>query len=209
MNAPKALIYDCDGVLFDSHSANLAYYNHIFAEFGQPEVEPADIHRSHLCHTASSPVVLRTLMPPELAERALLYLETMDYRPFIPYMKPHEGVEAALRLLSARMPLAVATNRGKSIQPVLADFGYDGFFRTVICCRDVAMPKPQPDMLLLAAHRLGFEPGELLFVGDSELDYSAAKAAGVPFVGFAADFEGSDRVDSHAELATRLLNVLT
>ena len=36
VNGCRLLILDCDGVLIRSEDANLAYYNHLFREFGLP-----------------------------------------------------------------------------------------------------------------------------------------------------------------------------
>lgn len=41
--------------------------------------------------------------------------------------------------------------------------------------------KPAPDMLVLAIHRLGLDPDNTVFVGDSEDDRGAAEAAGIPW----------------------------
>lgn len=48
---------------------------------------------------------------------------------------------------------------------------------------DAGVPrKPAPDLLLLACRNLGIDPWEALFVGDSENDVDAARAAGMPVV---------------------------
>ncbi len=42
MSRIDAIIFDCDGVIFDSHSANLAYYNKILTHFSYPPVLPEE-----------------------------------------------------------------------------------------------------------------------------------------------------------------------
>ncbi len=180
----KGIIFDCDGVLFESTSANLAFYNKIILEMGGEPVDPQDRERVHLCHTASSPVVLSTLLGPDRGEQALALAARMGYEDFIPHMNPEEGVFEALEHLNRQMPLAVATNRGGSIGPILNHFQIRQHFQAVVCCRDVAQPKPAPDMLFLASEQLGIPCGNLLFVGDSELDQRAAAGAGMPFAAF-------------------------
>jgi phosphoglycolate phosphatase-like HAD superfamily hydrolase len=75
------------------------------------------------------------------------------------------------------------------------------FFQTVVTSRDVARPKPHPDMLELAARRLGLRENELLFVGDSELDSAAAMRAGIRFAAYKGDLPGELKIRSHSELA--------
>jgi beta-phosphoglucomutase-like phosphatase (HAD superfamily) len=51
-------------------------------------------------------------------------------------------------------------------------------FETVITSDDAAQPKPAPDMILKACKKLGLRPSETYYLGDSEADIMAAKAAG-------------------------------
>jgi len=48
---------------------------------------------------------------------------------------------------------------------------------------DVPRAKPEPDMVLHAAERLGVDVSRALVVGDSTFDRDAARAAGSPFAG--------------------------
>lgn len=201
MKGIGGIIYDCDGVLFESRAANLAYYNTVLQYFDVPPVEATEGGKAHLCHTAASPDVFAGLLGPERVEQALHYAAALDYRQFIPLMQPEPGMVEALAALSARLPLAVATNRGASMPEILRHFNLSSYFRTVVTSRDVARPKPYPDMLQLVARRLGLAEQELLFVGDSDLDSSAAAGAGIRFVAYKGDLPGELRVDRHSDLA--------
>lgn len=194
------LIFDCDGVLFESRRANLAYYNAILTRFGEPEVTEAQPERANLCHAAASPEVLATLLGPDRAAAALDFAATLDYRQFIPWMDPEPGMREALAQFSAQMPLAVATNRGTSMPEILDHFGLQNFFSAVVTSRDVARPKPHADMLLLAAQRLNLPLDSLLFVGDSVYDRMAAESAGMPFVAYRPTFDCPRQVEDYAQL---------
>ncbi len=200
----EAIIFDCDGVLFESHLANMAYYNRIFAEFSYPQILDPLSAVAHICHTASSTDVLLTLMRESEVEAALAFAQTIDYREFIPLMTESFGLKPALHRLSEKFPLAVATNRGNSMHEVLAHFSLSRFFDVVVTSRDVEKPKPAPDMLLLAAQRLGVFENHCLFIGDSELDQRAATEGGIPFVAFGETIKIGPRVDTHSELVEML-----
>lgn len=204
---PRALIYDCDGVLFESRAANLAYYNAVLKHFDVEPVTVDDRERAHLCHTAATPQVFAGLLGPQHAPEAIRLAAQLDYRDFISWMTPEPGLFAAMARLSAIFPLAVATNRGNSMSEILRHFQIDCYFSVVITSRDVERPKPYPDMLLLAAERLGRERDELLFIGDSELDAAAAAAAGIPFVAYRSIQPQAQTVQSHAELVELLLEI--
>jgi HAD superfamily hydrolase (TIGR01509 family) len=200
MNGVAGIVFDCDGVLFESRAANLAYYNTILELFDEPPVDPADEVRARLCHTAASPEVFRVLLGEERMTAALDAARSLDYRRFIPAMQPEPGLAGALAGLSALFPLAVATNRGGSMHEILEHFELAGFFRTVVTCRDVPRPKPHPDMLIEAARRLAIEPARILFVGDSELDRSAAAAAGIRFAAYRNNLPADLQLDNHQQL---------
>jgi HAD superfamily hydrolase (TIGR01509 family) len=201
MTGIRAIIYDCDGVLFESRAANLAYYNAVLRQLGAPPVAADDRLKAHLCHTAASPEVFAGLLGAERVEQALACAAVLDYRQFIPFMTPEPGMVETLAALSAQMPLAVATNRGTSMPEILRHFGLTQYFQTVVTSRDVARPKPYPDMLELVARRLGLPGEDLLFVGDSELDSTAAARAGVRFAAYKGVLPGELKIGSHNELA--------
>jgi len=205
MNGIAGIVFDCDGVLFESRAANLAYYNTILAAFGEPPVAADDTERARLCHTAASPEVFRVLLGVERAGSALEAARQLDYRHFIPAMQPEPGMAGALAALSRRYPLAVATNRGSSMHEILEHFDLTGYFRAVVTSRDVSRPKPYPDMLFEAARQLALDPGRLLFVGDSELDQAAAAAAGIRFASYRNQLRADLHLASHRELQDLLL----
>ena len=200
MTRIEALIFDCDGVMFESRQANLAYYNRILDEFSYPRVCVDDQEQADLCHTASSPDVLRGLLRPEDVELALDFAAELDYREFIPHMVPERHLEDVLSQISKTYPLAVATNRGRSIIPILDHFNLKDYFSVVVTSHDVARPKPAPDMLLLAAEKLEVHPNYCLFIGDSELDRCAADGASVQFAGYGKMVLSDRPLANHLEL---------
>ena len=200
MSRIEGIIFDCDGVLFESKAANLAYYNCIMEKFSYPLVTKDQQQRAHLCHTASSADVLAELLEVADLHLALEYAASLDYRDFIPHMQPEPYLDVVLRKLSAKYPLAVATNRGTSVEAILSHFGIEEFFKVIVTSRDVVKPKPAPDMLLLASERLGVEPQHCLFIGDSELDQRAAAGANIRFVGYGGIAAGEVQLTNHLQL---------
>ncbi len=196
----RGVIFDCDGVLFESRQANLAYYNTVFEHCGFPLISENEPDKVHVCHTASSPQVFATLLCSWQVQQALDVARGIDYRQFVPLMVPEPDLLEVLQTLHGKCPLAVATNRGHGVKELLTFFGLDKFFVTVVSSADVKRPKPHPDMLLLAAERLGLQPRELLFVGDSDLDCQAAGEAGIPFVGYKNTFVGQSFINGHLDL---------
>lgn len=201
---PKGIVFDCDGVLFESKNANLAYYNEVLSAFDVAPVTIEQRERAHICHTAATPQVFAALLGTERAALAIEMVAKFDYKKFIPFMTPEPQMQEVIATLAARYPLAVATNRGTSMAEILAHFDLAAYFKVVITSRDVARPKPFPDMLHLAARRLGIVENELLFVGDSELDAAAATAAGIPFIAYRSIQGDAPSISSHREIFSLL-----
>ena len=206
MNGIRGIVFDCDGVLFESRRANLEYYNTVLAYFDEPPVAETDRANAHLCHTAASTQVLQHLLGEKRAPQALSIAAQLDYRQFIPFMEPEPGLREALATLTGLYPLAIATNRGRSMPGILEHFGLTSYFSTVVTSRDVNRPKPAPDMLFEAAKRMQLAPHELLFVGDSELDQAAANSAGMPFAAYRGNLQADLRLEHHTELVSLFIS---
>lgn len=200
MTPVRGVIFDCDGVLFESLLANLAFYNTILQRFGIRPIADDDEEKVRLCHTAASPRVFEVLLGAERVAEAMAMAKTIGFRQFIPLMTPEPDLVPVLDRLSRRFSLAVATNRGNSMAELLGFFDLYRYFDVVVTSRDVPLPKPHPDMLLLAAGRLGLKPAEVLFVGDSELDLEASRRAGIRFVAYKNSVGGEMGIAGHKEL---------
>ena len=180
----KAVIFDCDGVLFDSKQANIRFYNSIRAHFGLPPMSKEEEDYVHV-HTAYESVKYIFRNFPHLQDVAQKYRVEKDYSPFIKYMKMEPGLRELLKKLkSAGLGLAVATNRSNTIGPVLEHFGLNGFFDIVISSLDVKNVKPHPESLYKILDFFRISNREAVYVGDSEVDYKMAKAGGVIFIAY-------------------------
>jgi phosphoglycolate phosphatase len=176
-----AVIFDCDGVLFDSWRANVAFYNAVLASLGRPPLDAAWEERAHVM--ASSQLFDALFgADPALHERARAAARATDYGPFYDLMVPVEGLHEVLAELAEGHALAVASNRGRTVSEVVRRFGIDRYLDCAVGTLDVERPKPHPDMLLLCLDRLEVAPERALFVGDAVSDLEAATAAGTHFV---------------------------
>lgn len=204
MTEVRGVIYDCDGVLFDSRRANLAFYGRVFEHFGEASPIEEDSPQADVCHTYASADVFRMLLGHAKVAQALDFAATIDPRSLVSLMIPEEGMPEVLRFLAGNMKLALATNRGHSVRHILDHFCLTPYFSKVVTCQDVQHPKPSPDMLLAAVEGLGLTPEQVLFVGDSVLDRQAARNAGVKFVAYKGLVESELVIEEHWELISLL-----
>ena len=178
----SAVIFDCDGVLFDSRQANTNFYNRFLLDFGLPLMTEEEISYVHM-HTVCKSVqyIFRDSAFEEEAQKQRL---KMDYSPFIKDMVIEPGLKELLRILKPGFALAIATNRSNTIGEVLEYNGLTQFFEVVISSLDVQRPKPNPESLFKILDFFNISPDESIYIGDSVVDYETAEAADVPFISY-------------------------
>jgi HAD superfamily hydrolase (TIGR01549 family) len=182
MELIRVVTFDCDGVMFDTTKANMAYYNEILQHFGRPSLTPDQFKYCH-SHTADQSIAY--LFNDEKSFRAAQnYRKSMSYIPFLKYMVLEPYLKPLLEKLRPRYKTAIATNRSNTMDRVLTEHGLEGYFDLVVSSNDVDRPKPYPDQLIKILEHFEVEAYNTLYVGDSELDEIAAKEAGVPFVAY-------------------------
>lgn len=197
------IIFDCDGVLFDSRPANVAFYNAVLAQLGLPVMDAAHEDQAHFM-AATQLYDLLFGADPELRARAGAVSRGMDYGPFYPLMRPATGMVELLRDLKRDYRLAMASNRTRTAQGVAALFGLDVYFDLVVGAHMVERPKPSPDMLELCLRQLGVVPQQALYVGDADTDRQAALAAGMHFIGVGPDSGDDTPIGELRDLRARL-----
>lgn len=174
-----ALLFDLDGTLVDS------VYQHVLAwrdalEEAEIELSVWRIHRrigmsGGLFVNALIRETGATLTPDEI--RTLLDLHANAYVRRQSQIRPLPGAAQLLRRLSDYgIPWAIATSG--SVKTASATIDLLGVPVPVVITRDdVQRAKPDPDLFLAAAERLGVEITHSIVVGDSVWDLLAAQRA--------------------------------
>jgi HAD superfamily hydrolase (TIGR01509 family) len=91
------------------------------------------------------------------------------------------AVEAARRLKTRGLKLAVVSNWDVGLHQHLAALGLDGLVDTVVTSAEAGEPKPAKQIWELALARLRVTPDRAVHVGDSDADEQGARAAGLHF----------------------------
>jgi phosphoglycolate phosphatase len=88
----KAIIYDCDGVMFDSMAANLAFYDRVMQQMGAPLLDRDNAEHMRVLHTFANREVLRYFFPDDrLMAEAVRHAGNIDYRELFPFMLMETG----------------------------------------------------------------------------------------------------------------------
>jgi len=178
----SAVIFDCDGVMFDSRQANVNYYNSLLANFSLPPMNEEKINYVH-SYTANDSI--RHIFEGTLyLDQAIALAKNVDYTPFINDMVIEPGLKELLKELKPDFGLAVATNRSTTISKVLQYHGLEGYFDIVVSSLDVKNPKPHPESLLKILDFFTISPKEAFYIGDSQIDHDCARATRVILVAY-------------------------
>ena len=178
----SAVIFDCDGVMFDSRQANINFYNHLLERYGLPLMNEDKVAFVHMNTAEESVRYIFDGTP--FTDEAQAYRLQVDYTPFIRDMVIEPGLKNLLGKLKPRVGLAVATNRSNTIDEVLEQNGLSRFFDIVVCSLDVENPKPHPESVHKILDFFDIGPDRAVYVGDSLIDLDTAKASGVCFIAY-------------------------
>jgi HAD superfamily hydrolase (TIGR01509 family) len=187
------IVFDCDGILTDTHGLWDQAYATLFARHGA-QLAPADRRRlATLRTTALGPALAELLghteLPGVLADEIISLVARNLGRP----VSPMPGAVQLVTALASRKPLAVASNSASQIvRSHLGQIGLAGMFETIVGIDDVAVPKPAPDPYLLACTRLGRTSQVCTAIEDSQEGIKSATAAGLYVIGIQAPGDSLD-----------------
>jgi HAD superfamily hydrolase (TIGR01509 family) len=183
-----ALIFDCDGVLVDSEYLASRVEAEIARDLGL-SLSVAEAHDLFLGKTVDGVLAVLEARSGKLPTAGWVYNWAFaTAHAFLRELKAVDGVGVAIETLRRRgHRLAVASQSPLArVQLSLHAAGLAGQFGEHIYVTSmVARPKPAPDIYLLAASRLGADPGNCIVVEDSPAGAAAALAAGMRVVGYA------------------------
>jgi HAD superfamily hydrolase (TIGR01509 family) len=179
--SPSVVVLDCDGVLVDTEARWIALQEDYLARHGAG-LDPAA--RRDLTGRPIEVVVtaLAEAVGKDPHRTGAELLAEHEARMSGP-LEPLPGVEATVRAIAARRPLAVASNSPRDLlEQTIGSLGLADAFDAAISLDDVAAAKPAPDLYLAAAAALDASPTDCLAVEDSETGARAASAAGMQLI---------------------------
>ncbi len=183
----RIVIFDCDGVMFDSKKLNKAYYNALLERLGLSRLSEDEEDYVHM-HTMTECVELVLNNRGEEGKRhlptGLAVMQKIDYRQFLELMTIEPSLKEVLEYLRPCYRTAIATNRTTTMALVMETWGLSQLFDMVVTALDVENPKPHPEALLKILGRFSLTPDQAVYVGDSELDREAAVRANIPFFSY-------------------------
>jgi pyrophosphatase PpaX len=171
------VLFDLDGTVVDSGSIILASMRH-----ATREVLGREYSDEELLRTVGGPGLeaqMQTIDPERADELVDVY--RAHNLPLHDGLQACAGMEAVLRRLHSegRRLGVVTAKRRDTAELAFATVPLGHLFEVVVGGDETERHKPDPEPLLLGAERLGADPAQTAYVGDSPFDVLAAKAAGM------------------------------
>jgi HAD superfamily hydrolase (TIGR01509 family) len=179
-------IFDLDGTLIDSMPVHYRAWDATLRQFGLREKLDEDIfYGLGGVPTLRVAELLGSHYGLALDPAKVMSAKEELYSDEISHVKIIEPVAAIARRVAALHPVAIVTGGTPDVVgPALAAAKLDHLFSIIITPLDVpaGRGKPEPDMYLLAAQRMGVTPADCLVFEDAEPGLVGARAAGMQVV---------------------------
>lgn len=203
--ALAAVIFDFDGVVIDSHHAHESSWFALADELGEELTRETFVATFGQRNETILPLLGWAAGDDSMRIRELGDRKEALYREFLRTegISPLPGVVALLKDLDRHgIPRVIGTSTPReNVRCVLELTGLADAFQDIAASEDVSRGKPDPEVFLKAAAKLGVEPGRCVVIEDAHVGIRAARSAGMKAVAVTTthpaaslESEGPDRI---------------
>ncbi len=217
MQPTKAIIFDLDGVLVNTARFHFKAWkkiaNTLNIEFDHPQNEQL----KGVSRVDSLQKILNwgNIELSESEFEQLMHKKNADYLTYISQLTKADilpGVSQTLSFFAAHnIPLAVGS-ASKNARFILEKLGLTPAFNSIVDGTDVTKAKPDPEVFLIGAKKLGVAPKNCIVFEDAVAGIQAAKAAEMTSIGIGnaevlheADYNFTDFTEITTEFLQKLI----
>ncbi|MGH4139365.1 HAD family hydrolase [Clostridium sp.] len=197
----KAVIFDMDGVIIDSEPTHIKLENETYKKLGIEITE--DEHHSFV--GATSNYMWEALKNKYKLNQTIEELTQYDRNKYFKHLNSDEceillidGVKDLIEELHGNgVKLAIASSSPLNVIDAIAKkFHIEEYFEAFVTGDDVKRSKPEPDIFIFAAKKLGVSAENCIVIEDSHNGVLAARKAGMKCVGINSDPEGRQDIST-------------
>jgi len=192
MNAARAVLWDMDGTLIDSEAFHWISWRDTMAHEGITITHEQFLASFGQRNDSIIPQWLGAAATPERIER-IANAKEERYRDLVRKkgISPLPGVASWVHRLQEQGWLQVIASAAPlpNIEVVLEALAAGYFFQAIVSAEDVRRGKPDPDVYLTAASRVGVPPARCIVVEDAVAGIEGARRAGMHSIGVSHDGE--------------------
>ncbi|HID20757.1 MAG TPA: HAD family hydrolase [Methanophagales archaeon] len=197
MRMIEAILFDLDGVLINSFESWYHAFNDMLSAYDKEEMDREDFRV-----TCWGPDLEHNLEALNLSEEAGKYCINEQLK-LIELIELFPGAKDVLSRAREeyKLKIGLVTNTPKkNVRRIFEYFHLSNYFDVVVTGDDVKNGKPDAEMVISACEQLNVNPENVIFVGDTEIDFQAGKSAGCVVIGMRTKPTGGKRIEHLYEL---------
>ena len=216
MSRFDAVIFDMDGVIVDSEPIHQLSFQQLWREMGHGENHGIRFSEFYgKTDRAVWEAFIDKHQPIQSIEELTVLKEDRLIQLLRDKQPVFDGIPNLVQRLAKRLPLAIASGSvHRIIDEVLTMHDLRRYFCCTASSEDVPNSKPEPDVFLLAAKRLGVARNKCCVIEDTVSGVLAGKAAGMTVLGITNTFDaealgqaGADQVfEDYLSIGDTILN---
>lgn len=212
----KAIIFDLDGVIVDTAKYHYLAWRKIALDLGFDFSETQNEMLKGVSRVQSLEYLLGSghVQLSQAHKEALLHAKNQHYLSLISDMDASEMLEGIPQLLQDlrqhQVPFALGS-ASKNARLILDALHLTDWFTAIVDGNEVTQAKPDPEVFLIAAQKLGYKPEDCIVVEDSQAGIQAANAVGMTSVGIGSKevlYESKFLLENTAQLTYEFLKEL-
>lgn len=209
----KAIIFDLDGVICFTDKFHYQAWKALADRLGIYFDEKINDRLRGVSRMASLEIILERATEEYTQQQKETFAEEKNntYRELLKTMSPADlsdevrNTLGELRLRGYKLSIGSSSKNTKFI---LGQIGLGGFFDAIADGTDITHSKPDPEVFLKSASKLGIDPADCAVVEDAKAGIEAAKAGGMTALALFGDAKGCGLEDYDLRSFSDLLNIL-
>ena len=209
----KAVIFDLDGVICFTDKFHYQAWKALADRLGIYFDEKINNRLRGISRMASLDIILERSSKEYTQEEKEAFATEKNgiYQELLKNMSPADlsgEVKNTLTELRCRGYKLSIGSSSKNTKLILGQLGLGGFFDAIADGTDITRSKPDPEVFLIAARKIGIDPADCAVVEDAKAGIEAAKAGGMTALALFGDAKGCGLEDYNLASFSDLLNIL-
>ena len=209
----KAVIFDLDGVICFTDKYHYLAWKALADRLGIYFDEKINDRLRGVSRMASLEIILERATEEYTREQKEAFAEEKNntYRDLLKNMSPadltDEVKNTLIELRNRGYKLSIGSS-SKNTKFILGQIGLADFFDAIADGTDITHSKPDPEVFLCSAKKIGIDPKDCAVVEDAKAGIQAAKAGGMTALALFGDAKGCGEEDYDLTSFSDLLNIL-